>query len=114
MRDDPVIFAIVAVGNGFAYGALFSLSRAFYAILVPIEKQAELFSVYVLFERAASILGPLVWSGAAWLFSSFGPDRYRFSMLSLALIIAVSLVTFRWVKEPVIISNPDSRAHQRS
>ncbi len=100
VANSPVVFAIVAVLNGFAYGVLFSLSRAFYAVLVPAEKQAELFSVYVLFERAASIIGPLVWSGAALLFSSYGDDRYRFSMLALALIVVASLISFRWVPEP--------------
>jgi len=90
LAASPVIFAIVVLLNGFAYGVLFSLSRSFYAILVPAEKQAEFFSVYVLFERAASILGPLVWSGAALLFISFGDDRYRFSMFALALIVAAS------------------------
>lgn len=93
------MFAIVAMLNGFAFSALFALSRAFYSHLIPKEKQATLFSVYVLFERAASILGPLLWSGIAALFASYGADRYRFSMIALALLVLLSLIPFRFVPE---------------
>jgi UMF1 family MFS transporter len=96
----PVIFAVAILLNGFVYGVLFSLSRAFFALLIPRDKQVEFFSVYVLFERAASILGPLVWSGVAFLFIAHGPDRYRFSMASLAILVALSFVALRYVKEP--------------
>ena len=96
----PVAFITVGMLNGFAYGTLFSLSRAFYAKLIPKDRQAELFSVYVLFERGASILGPLVWSGTAFAFASFGPEKYRFSMISLALLVFISFFTLRLVKEP--------------
>jgi len=93
-------FMFVAALNGFVFGVLFALSRAFYSRLIPKDKQAELFSIYVLFERAASILGPLVWSGVAFAFSSYGPDRYRFSVFALAIIVALSLIPLRYVKEP--------------
>lgn len=94
------MFALVAMLNGFAFSALFALSRAFYAHLVPANKQAAFFSVYVLFERSASILGPLVWSGVAALFASHGVDKYRFSVGALALIVLLSLLPFQYVPEP--------------
>ena len=90
---------ILIIVNGFAFGALFSLARAFYATLVPEEQQAEMFSIYALFEHTASILGPLLWSATAFLFSSFGDDRYRFSVASLALLLIVSVVVFQRVKK---------------
>ncbi len=96
----PLVFMIIAILNGFTFSVLFALSRAFYALLIPKEKQAELFGVYVLFERAASILGPIVWSGTAFLFSSYGPDKYRFSVFALALLVFVSVIPLRFVREP--------------
>lgn len=96
----PILLMFFMMLNGCAFGALFTLSRAFYATLVPEDKQAELFSVYILFERTASILGPLVWSGTAFLFASFGPDKYRFSMASLAILVALSLLALMKVREP--------------
>ncbi len=95
-----VLFTMIVAMNGFVFGVIFALSRAFYSDLVPKEKQAELFSVYVLFERAASILGPLLWSGTALLFASYGPDKYRFAVGVLALIILLSLIPLRYVSEP--------------
>lgn len=100
LARQPVLFTILVALNGFAFAALFSLSRAFFAVLVPPQKQAEMFSLYALFERTASVIGPLLWSATAAAFSSFGDDKYRFSVFSLALLIGVSLVIFQFVREP--------------
>lgn len=97
----PVVFMLMTMLNGFAFGTLFSLSRAYYSRLVPPEKQGEFFSVYILFERGASILGPVVWSltvlGFAWLGEA---AKYRCALLSLAVLVAISFISFRFVKEP--------------
>lgn len=94
-----VSFIAIAALNGVAFGALFTLSRAFYAQITPEAEQGRFFGIYILFERAASILGPLVWSGLAFAFFSWGPDRYRFSMVSLAVMVAISYLIMRTVKE---------------
>ncbi|NOS67671.1 MAG: MFS transporter [Candidatus Peribacteraceae bacterium] len=99
--QEPRLMMGLIILNGFAFGTLFSLSRAFYATLVPENAQAEMFSIYSLFERTASIIGPLLWSATAVAFSSFGDDKYRFSVFSLALLIGVSLVIFQFVREPL-------------
>lgn len=95
------LFMIIAMLNGFAFGGLFALSRAYYSTIVPKDKQAEFFSIYVLFEKAASILGPLVWGLTVVLFSSYGALRYRFAMLSLAILVAISFIIFKFTKEQV-------------
>lgn len=94
-----ILFMTIVALNGFVFGVIFALSRAFYSNLAPQEKQAELFSVYVLFERAASVLGPLIWSGTALLFASYGPDKYRFAVGMLAFMILLSLIPLRYVQE---------------
>jgi UMF1 family MFS transporter len=97
-RSWPVL-AVIVMLNGFAFSVLFALSRAFYAVLIPKEKQATFFSVYVLFERTSSILGPLLWSATAAAFVSYGDDRYRFSVVLLAVLILLSLIPLRYVQE---------------
>lgn len=97
-RNWPVL-AVIVMLNGFAFSVLFALSRAFYAVLIPREKQATFFSVYVLFERTSSILGPLLWSATAAAFVSYGDDRYRFSVGVLAFLILLSLVPLWYVSE---------------
>lgn len=98
-----ILFMTMVVLNGFAFGLLFSLSRAFYSRLIPSGEQAKFFSIYVLFERFASILGPLVWSLTAIVFAFLGNViKYRLAMASLALLIVISFVIFKFVKEPEI------------
>ncbi|MBI2476705.1 MFS transporter [Candidatus Uhrbacteria bacterium] len=98
---NPSLFMAMVGLNGFAFGILFALSRAFYSHIVPPERQGEFFGIYVLFERFASVLGPLVWSMTILVFASLGEaTKYRFAMFSLAILVAISFVVFRFVREP--------------
>lgn len=45
------------------------------------------------------IIGPLLWSATAMLFSSYGPDKYRFSVGALAVIILLSLLPLLYVPD---------------
>ena len=79
----PLIFASLAL-SGFSYGLVFSLSRAVYSEIVPVDKQGQYFSIFIVFERAASIIGPTVWIVTFFLLSSFGEGiKYRSSMFLL-------------------------------
>ncbi|MEK7151089.1 MAG: MFS transporter [Patescibacteria group bacterium] len=96
-----ILFSVMVILNGFAFGALFSLSRAFYSKLIPPGQQAKFFGIYVLFERSASILGPLIWSLTIIGFAFLGKVvSYRLAMFSLAIMLVISYVIFRFVKEP--------------
>lgn len=90
LSQSTALLIVVTILNGAAFGLLFSLSRAFYSEITPVHHQGEFFGLYVLFERASSIIGPLLWSGTLLLFSSYGIDRYRFAMASLAGMVAIS------------------------
>jgi UMF1 family MFS transporter len=95
------IFMGVLALNGFAFGGLFALSSAFFSRIIPAEKHGELFSIYVLFERFASVLGPLVWSLTIAIFVSLGEImQFRLAMFSLAILVAISFAIMRGVKEP--------------
>ncbi|HYF05814.1 MAG TPA: MFS transporter, partial [Patescibacteria group bacterium] len=99
--SNPYAFIVIVVLNGFFSGALFSLSRAYYSHLVPAEKQGQYFGIYVLFERFASILGPLIWSLTIIAFAFLGEAAsYRAAMLSLGVMVAIGFVIFLQVKDP--------------
>ena len=101
ITSQATTFIIVGAINGFFFGALYSLSRAYYSDLAPRNRQAEFFGVYTLFERFASVLGPLVWSISVIVFAPLGMvTRYRFAMLSLAAMLAISLIVLHIGKEP--------------
>lgn len=90
----PVIYFIMAIA-GIAYGALFSSYRAYYAHITPANEQAEYFSIYTVFERAASVFGPLVWSLTFFIGSYHSENfAYRFSLMSLVVVIVLGLLAF--------------------
>ncbi|MEK9155480.1 MAG: MFS transporter [Patescibacteria group bacterium] len=95
----PILFIIITLLNGFAFGVLFSLSQAYYSTLVPPEQQGRYFGIYTIFERASSLLGPLLWSVVIIAFSSYGEWRYRLAVLSLAFLVLLSLAFIRKVKD---------------
>ncbi len=96
-------FLIILIFAGFLFGLLFSISVSMYTRLIPRNEEAEYFGFYVLFSRFASIIGPPLWSLTAYLFISWGDDRYRFSVIALAIIVFVSLFFIRKVKVEYIV-----------
>ena len=73
--------------SGLSYGLVFSLARTIYSEITPEDKQGEFFSIFTVFERAASVVGPLVWLLTFFLLKSFGENiQYRGSVLLLVLV----------------------------
>lgn len=66
---------------GMTIGACFVASRSLMASLVPLSKQGALFGLYSFSERAASIVGPLLWLLVISLVS--GPLGYRIGLVIL-------------------------------
>lgn len=80
----------VLVLGGLSYGLIFALGRVVYAEMVPHDEQSEYFSVYSIFERAASVVGPLLWAASFTAVASFGEAiQYRVSVGMLAIIALV-------------------------
>jgi len=82
------IFVFIAIAfSGISYGLVFSLARAVYSEISPADNQGEFFSLYTVFERAASVIGPLVWLLTFYLLRGFGESaQYRGSVLLLMFI----------------------------
>ena len=92
-------FVISLISSGLLFGLLFSSSISMYARLIPKNEEGEYFGFYVLFSRFASIIGPPLWSLIAYIFSSTGDDKYRFSVVSLSVMVFISLFFMKKVKE---------------
>ncbi|MDB5260718.1 MAG: hypothetical protein JWN37_949 [Candidatus Nomurabacteria bacterium] len=95
-------FLICLIFAGLLFGLLFSISLSMYTRLIPKNEEGEYYGFYVLFSRFASIIGPPLWSLTAFAFASWGDDRYRFSVIALAILVFVSLFFIRKVKEEYI------------
>lgn len=88
--DRPGEFYGLAAGVGLVQGGVQSLSRAFFAKLIPAERAAEFFGFYNMLGKFAAIAGPLlmglvgVWSGSP-----------RLSILAVvALFVSGGIVLF--------------------
>lgn len=72
------------------WGGYFGVSRAMLVKLAPAKQVGEYLGLYVLFERFASVVAPLVWGGVISVTSRFGVvTSYRYAALSSALIILI-------------------------
>ena len=85
------LFWIINAIGGFFFGAIWSVSRAFFVTLIPENEQGKFFSFYSIFERFAVIIGPLLWSGIVTVFSGWGSTRYQLALASMAILVAIGL-----------------------
>ncbi len=70
-----------------------ALSRSLFASMIPAAKSGEFFSLFGIMEKFATLLGPLVFAGAAALFGSSRP-----AVLSLIVFFIVGIVLLLRVK----------------
>lgn len=92
----PILVFITISISGISYGLVFSLARAIYSEISPKEEQAEFFSIYTVFERAASIVGPLLWLSIFFILRNFSENiQYRGSVLFLMIICIVGFYYLR-------------------
>jgi UMF1 family MFS transporter len=100
LAQTPLQMVVILALNGFGFGSLFSLARIMYSKIIPIDEPAKYFGLFVIFERFASILGPLLWSCSAIIFAFVGEEtKYRYAIGSLAALVLISFFVLRRVKE---------------
>lgn len=88
----PFYVYLILAFAGVAFGLFFPLARSFYSDIVPKESQAEYFSSFVIFERAATVVGPIVWVIIFQLLSAYPVEyRYRANVMALALTAMLGL-----------------------
>lgn len=90
----PVEFYVIAVLVGLVQGGVQSLSRSFYARLIPPAEAGEFFGFYNLIGRSAALIGPLLFG---WFGLAFGSERY--SMLSLIILFVAGGAVLALVDE---------------
>jgi UMF1 family MFS transporter len=94
--QDPRVFWGMAVVVGLGLGAVQSASRSFMTSLIPEGKEAEMFGFYALCGKSSSVLGPLLFGGATFLFSG----NQRPSFLVIMVLFIIGLVLLQRVTDP--------------
>ncbi|MGI9308742.1 MAG: MFS transporter, partial [Gammaproteobacteria bacterium] len=87
-------FYALAVAIGLVQGGVQSLSRSFYARLIPAGRSAEYFGFYNMLGKFAAILGPAL-TGVVTLMSG----SQRWGIVSIAVLFAAGLILLSRVKD---------------
>lgn len=87
-------FYAMAVAIGLVQGGIQSLSRSFYARIIPRDKAGEFFGFYNMLGKFAAVLGPLMMGGVSLLSGS-----PRFSILSVSLLFIIGALLLSRVNE---------------
>ena len=92
-------FYLLAVTIGLVQGGVQSLSRSYYARIIPAEKAAEFFGFYNMLGKFATVIGPALMGGVgllarSWGYSSDVASRISLSSLSLLFLVGGTLLYF--------------------
>lgn len=87
-------FYAMAVAIGLVQGGIQSLSRSFFARIIPRNKAGEFFGFYNMLGKFAAVLGPLMMGGVSLLSGS-----PRFSILSVSLLFIIGALLLSRVNE---------------
>jgi UMF1 family MFS transporter len=93
--DSTADFYRMAIVIGLVQGGVQSLSRSFYAKLVPPEKAGEFFGFFNLIGKFAAVIGPFLMGGVALVTGSS-----RIAIVSLVVLFAAGGVLLWLVPEP--------------
>ena len=92
--DSAREFYILAISIGLVQGGVQSLSRSFYARIIPHSKSAEFFGFYNMLGKFAAVLGPMLMGIVAMI-----TNDTRSSILSVAVLFVVGGVLLFFVNE---------------
>lgn len=95
LSESVVSFWVVANLAGIFLGACQSNTRAFVAVLAPASRRAEIFGLWGLSVKCASILGPMVYGALTWILAG----RHQDAILSLGVMFLVGLLLLIGVNE---------------
>ncbi len=92
--DSSREFYILAVAIGLVQGGVQSLSRSFYARIIPVDKSAEFFGFYNMMGKFAAVFGPIMMGTVGLLTGS-----PRIGILSVGLLFVLGALLLLFVDE---------------
>lgn len=87
-------FYMMAIAIGLVQGGLQSLSRSYFARLIPADRAGEFFGLYNMLGKFAAIIGPLL---VGW--TALATGSARLSILAVVLLFGGGGVLLWWVDE---------------
>jgi UMF1 family MFS transporter len=85
---------------GLFVGSVWTVTRSYLSQVLKREELGYGFSFYTLFERFATLLGPLSWGGVIAIMGT-GANSYRTAMMSMVAFVIIGLVIlYKWKRVP--------------
>ncbi|HHL44989.1 MAG TPA: MFS transporter [Gammaproteobacteria bacterium] len=84
-------FYALAITIGLVQGGIQSLSRSFYARIIPADKAGEFFGFYNMLGRFAAIFGPVL---MGWVSMATGNPRLSILAIAVLFVLGLSLLFF--------------------
>ena len=98
------VFAALTVPVGLLIGSSYSTARVYLTELLRPEEMTYGFSLFTLFERFASFVGPLTWGTTVVMFGG-GGAAYRAAILAMAVFMAIGLYILVSFKGKPLVSS---------
>ena len=92
----PVFYALGGT-VGALLGATWTTSRAWLLALTPPREEGRLFGLFAFSNKAAAVVGPLVWGITVLVLDGLGPARYRVAVGLLAVLALIGVLLLRRV-----------------
>lgn len=102
-------FAIMAFGVGCFQGSIQSLSRSYYAKIIPSENSGEYFGIYDIFAKGASFLGSFVIFVVKKIGIKTGGVFTFFGVTIKSINVAVGLLAFFFILGYIFIGKADKQ-----
>lgn len=93
------VLYLLAIFAGIGWAGYYVATRSLMIKISPPEELGEYFSFYSMFQRFASVVGPLVWGVVTILFRDYGSLKHRIAGLALVAIMIIGVFILRKVKE---------------
>ncbi len=93
------VFYVIGGVVGALLGAVWTTSRPLLLALTPPGEEGRLFGLYAFSNKAAAIVGPLLWGATVLVAEPMGPARYRLAVGVLAVMAAAGATLFLSVPE---------------
>jgi len=90
-------FLIIPIGIG--WGGYYTTARAMLVDISPKNRLGEFFGFYSIFQKSASIVGPLIWGITTLLLMDLGNLKYRIAVILLVIMMFLGIGILLKVKE---------------
>lgn len=100
LAHNLVLVWVFSILTGLFIGSVWTVTRSYLSQILKKEELGYGFSFYTLFERFATLLGPLSWGGVIAIMGT-QPNSYRTAMMLMTLFVLIGLIIlFKWKRVP--------------